>query len=71
MSQPPPVGILFKAKPRGAVWEELNSDPSIPPWMNIQTQEAGSYRSENMVELIAETLPPAETEVESAVLCLD
>ena len=65
------VGILFKAKPRGAVWTELTSDPNVPPWVHIQTQEHGSYRSSDMLELLERTLKPAAQDSESAVVLLD
>ena len=70
-AEEPPVGILFKAKPDGAVSKELLSDPNIPPWMHIQCQEAGSYRSPDMCTLLQKTLPAVVNDDDSAVVCLD
>ena len=54
---PPPVGVLFKASNKGAVWRELTALPDIPAWMHLQTQEKGSYRAEDMLELLEKFLP--------------
>ena len=62
---------MFKAAPRGAVWRELTADPLIPEWMHVQTQCKGSYRAQDMVELLEKTLSPAADDCDSAVVCLD
>ena len=66
-----PAGILFKAKPGGAVSKELLSDPNLPPWMHIQCQGNGSYRSSDMCVLLQTTLPAVVNDDDSAVICLD
>ena len=67
----PPLGILFKAAPKGRVWADLNADTDIPPWMHVQTQCKGSYRASDMVELLEKTLTPRGPDYESQVICLD
>ena len=67
----PPVGVLFKAAPEGAVYKELKAAPNLPPWMHIQCQEAGSYRSSDMCVLLGKTLPEFIKDEDSAVVCLD
>ena len=69
--KPPPVGVLFKAAPRGIVWAELTARPLIPAWMHVHTQIKGSYRASDMVELLEKTLKPAGEDYESQVICLD
>ena len=39
--------------------------------MHVHTQENGSYRSSDMLELLERTLPPATEDYEAAVVCLD
>ena len=70
-ANPPPVGVLFKATPNGKIWRELHDDADIPEWMHIQTQVKGSYRAEDMVQLLAKTLPPVVHDCDSTVVCLD
>ena len=45
------------ASNKGAVWRELTALPDIPAWMHLQTQEKGSYRAEDMLELVEKFLP--------------
>ena len=66
--EPPPVGILFKAAPRGRVWRELTASPLIPAWMHVQTQCKGSYRASGMVECLEQTLTPAGEDCESPAM---
>ena len=40
-------------------------------WMILQAQECGSYRAEDMIEVLKKTLPKAETAAESIVVVLD
>ena len=70
-AEPPPVGILFKGEPGGKVRRDLDADPDIPQWMHATTQCKGSYRAEDMVELLDKTLPVAEADSESIVVVLD
>ena len=35
----PPLGVLFKAAPTGAVRRALEADPTTPEWMIVQTQD--------------------------------
>ena len=67
----PHVGVLFKAAPGGTVEKALLADPTLPPWMHIQCQEAGSYRSSDMCVLLRKTLPEFIKDEDSAVVCLD
>ena len=67
----PPLGILFKAEPKGRVWKELHEDPAIPAWMHVQTQCKGSYRASDMVDYSEKTLAPCGPDYESQVICLD
>ena len=39
--------------------------------MHVQTQCKGSYRAQDMVELLEKTLSPAADDCDSAVVCLD
>ena len=67
----PPVGVLFKAQPDGAVRRALDADPDIPAWMTVRTQAKGYYRAEDMVELLSAWLPQVDNDFESTVVCLD
>ena len=53
------------------VWREFQAFPDIPPWMLLQTTCEGSYRAEDMLELLEKTLPPVTEDYESQVICLD
>ncbi len=44
---------------------------SPPPWLLVQFQEKGSYRTEDMVEFLSWALPDAETPRDSIVVLLD
>jgi len=68
---PPKVAILFKAKPNGAIIRELRASALNKPWMKMQVQENGSYRSEDMVEALDWMLPDANESNESIVVLLD
>ena len=68
---PPKVAILFKAKPNGAVIKDLRASTRLKPWMKVQVQENGSYRSEDVVEALDWMLPNASNATESIVLMLD
>ena len=69
--KPPPVGVLFKAAPGGRVWRDLKEDEDIPDWMHVQTQEKGSYRASDTVELLEKTLTPAVNDYDAHVVGLD
>ena len=68
---PPKVAILFKAAPHGKVITELRKSNRLEPWMKVQVQEQGSYRSEDVVEALDWMLPNAANSTESIVLLLD
>ena len=68
---PPKVAILFKAMPNGAVIKDLRASTRLKPWMKVQVQENGSYRSEDVVEALDWMLPNASNATESIVLLLD
>ena len=42
-----------------------------PAWMHLQTQENGSYRAEDMVELLEKTLPNCDKPEDSVIVLLD
>ena len=67
----PPVGVLFKAAHDGVVRRELRNDPYIPDWMFVQTQIKGSYRTEDVWDLLHRTLPRVEHLWQSTVILLD
>ena len=68
---PPKVALLFKAAAGGTVIKGLRESERLPPWMKVQAQENGSYRSEDMVEALEWMLPDAKTPAESVVVMLD
>ena len=67
----PKCAILFKGKPFGKIWRRLQSYPVKKPWMKIQVQEEGSYRSGDMVEALDWVLPTAHSLEESTIVMLD
>ena len=67
---PPKVAVLFKGQPDGSIIKELRSH-NLPPWMKVQVQELGSYRSSDMVEALDWILPDANESHESIVVLLD
>ena len=46
----PPVAVLFKGSKKGHIVAQLKEAHDIPDWMLLQTQEYGSYRSEDMLD---------------------
>ena len=71
-SSPPRVAILFKAKRKGVVWNKLQIHPvNCKPWMQVQCQQFGSYRSEDVVEALEWMLPDANDSSESIIVMLD
>ena len=69
---PPKVDVLFKAKPKGQVWQKLQASRfNQLPWMRVQCQSYGSYRSEDVVEALDWMLPDANDSTESIVVLLD
>ena len=66
---PQKVAVLFKAKEKGTVYKRLKD--SVEPWMKVQTQENGSYRSCDVVEALEWLLPKAEKPEDSIVVVLD
>ena len=67
---PPKVAVLFKGQPDGSIIKALRST-NLPPWMKVQVQELGSYRSADMVEALEWILPNASESHESMVVLLD
>ena len=67
---PPKVAVMFKAQPGGSVIKELQK-LKLKPWMNVQVQENGSYRSRDMVEALEWILPVANEPRDSIVVLLD
>jgi len=67
----PSIAVLFKAAADGTVKPKLRDSEALPPWMLLQTQENGSYRSGDVVEALDWILPKAEQDSESIVVILD
>ena len=70
-NNPPKYCLLFKAKPNGTVIKELRQSNRLKPWVMVQVQENGSYRSSDMVEALEWILPGANDSSESIVVMLD
>jgi len=68
---PPKICILFKAKPGGTVVRDLRNYNRLEPWMHVQVQEHGSYKSVDVVEALDWMLPDAANSSESIVVMLD
>jgi hypothetical protein len=69
-TSPPKVAVLFKAAPGGTVIRGLRAIP-FEPWMKVQVQENGSYRSGDVVEALDWMLPAASCSEDSVVVLLD
>ena len=67
----PKVALLFKGKPNGKIFKRLQKYRLKKDWMKIQVQKAGSYRSEDMVEVLDWMLPEASSSEESIIVLLD
>ena len=63
----PKLALLFKAE-NG---ERILGGLSPPPWMLLQAQEKGSYRTEDCIEFLKWALPDASCAEESIVVLLD
>ena len=59
----------IQGKKNGAILNGLKA-MTWPAWMHLQTQENGSYRAEDMVELLEKTLPPCDTPEDSVIVLL-
>jgi len=68
---PPKIAILFKATPNGTVIKNLRDCGHLKPWVKVQVQENGSYRSEDVVEALDWMLPVANIPSESIIVILD
>ena len=68
---PPKFAIMFKGSPDGTIIPKLYQNCDVPPYMLLQAQEHGSYRSEDMVEALDWMLPKAGSGEESMVVMLD
>ena len=49
---PPKLALLFKAEPNGPTIKKLRQCGHLKPWMKVQCQSYGSYRSEDVVEAL-------------------
>ena len=67
----PLCAMLFKAKPKGKIIKRLEKNPLCKPWMKMQVQEEGSYRSGDMVEALDWMLPMAHSPDESIIVLLN
>ena len=67
----PKVAMLFKGKPKGRIFRRLNKYKLKKPWMKVQVQKCGSYRSEDMVEALDWMLPVASSPEDSIIVLLD
>ena len=68
---PPKFAVLFKGKPNGRILKGIEAEFQCPPWMSIQVQENGSYKSEDVVAALDWMLPLATCPEESIVVLLD
>ena len=71
LDPPPPVCILFRGQPGGRIVANTKAKFDCPPWMMLQVQENGSYRSGDCVEALDWMLPGANDSSESIVVMLD
>ena len=53
----PHVAVLCRGKPGGRILTGVHNNFVCPPWMHIQVQENGSYRSEDTIEALDWILP--------------
>ena len=67
----PLCAMLFKGKPGGKIYKKLERNPLKKPWMKMQVQAEGSYRSGDMVEVLNWMLPVAHSPDESIIVLLD
>ena len=67
----PLVAMLFKGKSNGKVLKKLRANRLLKPWMHMQTQSEGSYRSEDMVQVLDWMLPQASDSTQSIIVLLD
>ena len=67
----PKVAVLFKAAPDGSVIKKLEESAILKPWMKVQVQENGSYRSADVVEALEWMLPDCASPEDSIVVILD
>ena len=67
----PKVAVLFKAAPDGSVIKKLEESAILKPWMKVQVQENGSYRSADVVEALEWILPDCASSEDSIVVILD
>ena len=67
----PKVAMLSKAKPNGHIIRDLKAYRNLKPWMYMQVQKEGSYRSPDVVEALEWMLPQADTPDQSMIVMLD
>ena len=67
----PKMAVLFKGAKGGRIVGSILKDFDKPDWMKLQTQEFGSYRSEDVVEYLQWALPAASSSKESIIVILD
>ena len=68
---PPMVFLLFKGKKGGKIEQDLKRMIGLPEWVQIQLQEMGSYREEDVIEALRKVLPVAASTRESCIVLLD
>ena len=67
----PLCAVLFRGQPNGKIIKRLRKSPVVKPWMKVQAQKFGQYRSEDMVEALDWMLPVANSSDESIIVLLD
>jgi ribulose kinase len=65
------MAVLFRGKKNGRILDKVLQDFQCPEWMMLQTQENGSYRSEDVCEFLEWALPQATSPEESIIVVLD
>ena len=68
---PPPLFVLFKGKPGGRIIEEIKAKWQEPSWFNLQVQENGSYREQDVIDALHVLLPQATDASQSIIVILD
>lgn len=71
MPDPPKFAVLFKGSPDGEIIKNLEKSPTLTPYMKVQVQRNGSYRSADMVTALDWFLPTATRPEDSIVVILD
>ena len=64
---PPKMAVLFKADSGSRIRKGM----MVPPWLLLQFQERGSYRTEDVLQFLDWALEPAACPQESIIVLLD